>query len=101
MTDFREGPPPIRKPPRKSLSWIGLKNPKQPLADVLRNRYFKNLAIFRGKRLCWSLFLKKLQACNVAVNIAKFLRTAFLIKHPMAASEKFVNFLGNAPFNIE
>ena len=42
---------------------------------------FKNLAIFRGKHLCWSLFLIKLQAYNFPVNIAKFLRTAFFIKH--------------------
>ena len=41
----------------------------------------KNFAIFRGKHLCWILFLVKLQACSFAVNISKFLRTAFLIKH--------------------
>ena len=41
----------------------------------------KNFGIFRGKHLCWSVFLIKLQACNFPVNITKFLRTAFFIKH--------------------
>ena len=41
----------------------------------------KNFAIFRAKHLCWSLFLTRLQACNFPVNIAKFLRTPFFIKH--------------------
>ena len=44
----------------------------------------KNLAIFRGKHLSWSLFLIKLQACNFPVDIAK----------SVAASEKFINFPG-------
>ena len=40
---------------------------------------FKNFAIFTGKHLCWSLFLIKLQAFRCfPVNIAKFLRVAFL-----------------------
>ena len=34
----------------------------------------KNLAIFRGKYLCWSLFLIKLQVCDFLVNIAKSLK---------------------------
>ena len=48
----------------------------------------KNFAIFTGKHLCLSLFLIKLQGFNFIkkglqhrcfpVNIAKFLRTAFL-----------------------
>ena len=57
--------------------------------------YFKigvleNFTTFTGKYLCWSLFLRKLQACNFVqkrlqhrnfpVNIAKFLRTIFFIK---------------------
>ena len=41
----------------------------------------KNFAIFRGKHLCWILLLIKLQAGNFPVNIAKFLRTPFFIKH--------------------
>ena len=55
----------------------------------------KKLAIFIGKDLCWSLFLIKLQACDktanfnkeglkhrsFSVNMAKFLRTAFFIRH--------------------
>ena len=39
----------------------------------------KNLAIFTGKHLCWSLFIeKRLQHRRFSVNIAKFLRIAFL-----------------------
>ena len=44
----------------------------------------KNIAIFTGKHLCWSLLLKKsilkkrLQHRSFPVNIAKFLRTPFL-----------------------
>ena len=34
---------------------------KQPYADVLHNRFFRNFLIFTGKRPCWSLFLIKLQ----------------------------------------
>ena len=41
-----------------------------------RISFLKNLAIFTGKNLCWSIFLM----C-FPVNIAKFLRTAFLKKH--------------------
>ena len=44
--------------------------------DVLQN-----FDIFRGKHLCWILFLIKLQACKFSANIAKFLRTAFFIQH--------------------
>ena len=53
----------------------------------------KNFAIFTGKKLCWSLFWrrfqdwrpaflfkKRLQRRCFSVNIAKFLRTAFLLK---------------------
>ena len=36
---------------------------------------------FRGKHLCWSLFLIKLLASNFPVNTVKFVRTAFFIKH--------------------
>ena len=39
----------------------------------------KNFAMFTGKRLCWSLFLIKIQAFRCfPVNIAKLLRAAFL-----------------------
>ena len=53
----------------------------------------KNFAIFAGKNLCWSLFLikfqdwrptflfkKRLEGRCFSVNIAKFLRAAFLLK---------------------
>ena len=53
----------------------------------------KYFAIFTGKNLCWSLFLikpqdwrpaflfkKRLQRRHFSLNIAKFLRTAFLLK---------------------
>ena len=54
----------------------------------------KNVLIFRGKDLCWSLFLIKLQACNFPVNIVKFLiKNNFFHKTlPVAAFEKFINF---------
>ena len=41
----------------------------------------KNFAIFRGKLLCWGVFLIKLQVSNFPVNIAKFIRTGFFIKY--------------------
>ena len=52
-------------------------------------RVNKNCAIFKGKHLCWSVFLirelnsakKRLQKTCFPLNIAKFLRTAFLIEH--------------------
>ena len=60
---------------------------KQPFTGVLNN-----LAIFTGKNLCWSLFLikfqdwrptflfkKRLEGRCFSVNIAKFLRAAFLL----------------------
>ena len=53
----------------------------------------KNFAIFRGKHLCWSVFLIKLQACNFPVNIAKNFKNSFFYKTPLvAASEKSINF---------
>ena len=55
---------------------------------------FKNITIFTGKRLCWSLFFNNvtcLQACNFIkkrsrhrcfpVNVGKFLRTASFTEH--------------------
>ena len=47
---------------------------------------YKNLAIFTGKHLCWSFFLKKivkkrLQHRCFSVNIAKCLSTAFYTEH--------------------
>ena len=60
---------------------------KQPFTGVLNN-----LAIFTGKNLCWSLFLikfqdwrptflfkKRLEGRCFSVNIATFLRAAFLL----------------------
>ena len=38
----------------------------------------KSFAIFKGKQLCWSFFLIKLQAFRPPVNIAKFSRTPIL-----------------------
>ena len=70
-----------------------LNKQKQRFADVLQNRFLKNFSIITGKHLCWSLFLIKLQIwrsaallkrdsnIGVRVNIGKFLRTAFFIKH--------------------
>ena len=37
-----------------------------------------DFAIFRGKNLCLSLFLIKLQVCNFPVNIAKNFKSNFL-----------------------
>ena len=53
----------------------------------------KNFAISRGKHLCWSLFLIKLQACNFPVNICKIFKNSLFHKTPpMVAFEKFINF---------
>ena len=41
----------------------------------------KNFAVFRRKHLCWGLILIRLPVCNFPVNITKFLRTVFFIKH--------------------
>ena len=55
----------------------------------------KNFAIFRGRHLCWSLFLIKLQACNFPVNTAKSFKNSFLHKaRKVAALKKFLNFPG-------
>ena len=47
---------------------------------------FKNIAIFTGKHLRWILFLndfikKRLRHRSFPVNIAKFLKAIFVIKH--------------------
>ena len=48
---------------------------------------FKNFANFRGKHLCWSLFLipatllKRLQHRCFPVKLAKFLRISFFTEH--------------------
>ena len=59
----------------------------------IKKAVLKNFAIFTGKDLCWNLSFIRLQAFRPAtllkrdsnrcftVNIAKFLRTAFLIEH--------------------
>ena len=51
---------------------------KQPLEVFYEKGVLKNFAIFTGKHLCW-----RLQHRSFPVNIAKFLRTAFLRQIPM------------------
>ena len=61
---------------------------KAPTEVFCKKRVFKNFADFTGKYLRWSLFLIKLQACNIIkkrlqcrcflVEISKFLRIPFL-----------------------
>ena len=56
----------------------------------LKTGTIKNFAILTGKQLCWGLFLTGLKACNFLknrlqhqvfpVDIAKFLKIAFLYK---------------------
>ena len=59
----------------------------------------KNFVIFRGKHLCWSLFLIKLQSYNFPVNIEISFKNSFFHKTlPVAASEKFINFPGKYPW---
>ena len=65
---------------------------KQLLTEQMFFGVLNSFAIFRGNHLCWSLFLIKLQACNIPVNIAKFLRTAFFTKHFRWLLHKFINF---------
>ena len=71
-------------------------NIKQPSEVFYKQAVVKNLSIFKGKHLCWSLFLIKLQAFRSAtwhnfiknrfqhrrfsVNIVKFLKTPILKK---------------------
>ena len=59
---------------------------KQPFTDVYKIDALKNLAIFTGKHLRWRFFIinfieKRLQHKCFPMNIAKFLGTAFYIKH--------------------
>ena len=68
----------LRTPPNRSSHW----------RCSIKKAAPKNFIIFTGKHLCWSLFLIKLQACNIIkkrlqpwcfpVNNAKFLRTPIL-----------------------
>ena len=59
---------------------------KQPPEVFCKNTILKNIAIFAGKHLCWSLVFNKvekivkmrLQHRCFSVNIVKFLRTPFL-----------------------
>ena len=75
-----------------------LKNQKQSLANVLQNGCSQKFRNIQRKTSVWSLLSIKLQAClqlNFSVNIAKFFRNSFFHgRPPMAASEKFINFLG-------
>ena len=65
-------------------------------ADVTRcsskQVLIKNSKTFRGKHLCWSFFLIKLQVFNFPVSIAKSLRVDFHKTTPVAASEKIQKF---------
>ena len=49
---------------------------------------YENFAIFTRRHLSWSLFLIKLQACNLCfpVHTAKFSRPAFFYKTPPVAA---------------
>ena len=52
---------------------VSLKPRKQLFADVLQNGVRKNLAIFTGKHLCWSLFLMKFRLFKRDSNTSVFL----------------------------
>ena len=64
-----------------------------PLQMFFRIGVFRNLTIFKGNHLCWSLLLKNLQAEGLQLHkkrlqhscflaeFAKFLRTTFLKEH--------------------
>ena len=71
-----------------------LHNIRTPFPKNNSGRLLLNIVIFKGKHLCWRLFLTKLQvwkACSFIkkrlhcrffnANIAKFLRTTFFLKH--------------------
>ena len=45
----------------------------------------KNFAIFRGKHVCWSLFLMKLQVYNFPMNIVNYFN-CFFHKTPLVAA---------------
>ena len=45
------------------------KGQKQPPEVFYEKKFFKNFTIFTGKHLCWSIFLVKMEACNVAKKI--------------------------------
>ena len=74
----------------QQIFWINRSSRSQMFFKI---GILKNFSIITGKHLCWNLFLIKLQIwrsaallkrdsnIGVRVNIAKFLRTAFFIKH--------------------
>ena len=75
------------------LAHVGKRSNSRYSQMFSKTGVLKNFAIFTGKNLCWSLFLikfqdwrptflfkKRLQRRCFSVNIAKFLRTAFLLK---------------------
>ena len=57
----------------------GWKKQKQPLARFHKNTVLKNLAIFKGKYLWWSLFLIKLRACRSATLLKRDSKTSVLL----------------------
>ena len=66
----------------QSLTFSGREHIYLRVGSSCSQMFFKigvleNFAIFTGKRLCWSFFLIKLQAWN----IAKFWGTAFFTEH--------------------
>ena len=70
----------IRKSPVFMCRWsLSTYYFKQPLGVFCKKGVLKNFGNFTGNRLCWSLFLVKLQALRCfPVKFAKFLRTTIL-----------------------
>ena len=65
-----------------SVPLICNKFQKHSFVDVLQNSCFKIFSVFTGDRMCWTLFLIKLQRPKCfPVNNAKFLRAVSYIKH--------------------
>ena len=60
---------------------------KQPFADVLQNRFFKNFFQYSQENASVESLLnkKRLQHTYFPVNISEFLRAAFFRTPPMAA----------------
>ena len=82
---------------------IGKRNfQKQPFTVVLQNGVLKNFAVFTGKHLQASNFIKKrFQNMCFPVNIAKFLRTASFIEHLRWLLLKVLGLICSTHYNQE
>ena len=73
----------------RKKNWVTIYNLISIQRCSIKKAVFKNFAVFTGKHLCWSLFLKKLH------NLSKYKLLKLIRKSNQIAGKQFLKLFGN------